>query len=150
MWPLVVAKELVDNALDAVEETGTAPQVDVSVTENLIEVRDNGPGIPGDVVERVLDFTVRVSSREAYVGPTRGAQGNGICQASRQTGMGTRTGAVWTPMPRPGWRARRRCAGGGSAAGDPPAHAGRSASGPAGRTAARRGRGRTVQPILGT
>jgi DNA topoisomerase VI subunit B len=52
--------------------------VGVSVAENLIEVRDNGPGISGDVVEGVLDFTVRVSSREAYVGPTRGAQGNAL------------------------------------------------------------------------
>jgi hypothetical protein len=26
MWPLVVVKELVDNALDAAEETGTAPR----------------------------------------------------------------------------------------------------------------------------
>ncbi len=78
MWPQVVVKELVDNALDAAEETGTAPQVEVTVTENLIEVRDNGPGIPGDVVDGVLDFGVRLSSREAYVGPTRGAQGNAL------------------------------------------------------------------------
>ena len=40
--------------------------------------RDNGPGIAGDVVDDILDFTVRVSSREAYVGPTRGAQGNAL------------------------------------------------------------------------
>jgi Histidine kinase-, DNA gyrase B-, and HSP90-like ATPase len=78
IWPQVVAKELVDNALDAAEETGTAPRVGVTVTENLIEVRDNGPGIPGDVVDGVLDFNIRVSSREAYVGPTRGAQGNAL------------------------------------------------------------------------
>jgi Histidine kinase-, DNA gyrase B-, and HSP90-like ATPase len=78
MWPEVVVKELADNALDATEETGTAPQVTVAVTENLIEVADNGPGIPGDVIEGILDFTVRVSSREAHVGPTRGAQGNAL------------------------------------------------------------------------
>ena len=52
--------------------------VAVTVTESMIEVRDDGPGIPGDVIEDILDFTVRVSSREAYVGPTRGAQGNAL------------------------------------------------------------------------
>ena len=78
MWPQVVVKELVDNALDAAEQAETAPQVEVTVTESMIEVRDNGPGIPGDVIEDILDFTVRVSSREAYVGPTRGAQGNAL------------------------------------------------------------------------
>ena len=40
--------------------------------------QDNGPGIPADVVEDILDFSVRVSSREAYVSPTRGAQGNAL------------------------------------------------------------------------
>ena len=30
------------------------------------------------MIEDILDFTVRVSSREAYVGPTRGAQGNAL------------------------------------------------------------------------
>ena len=78
MWPQVVVKELVDNALDAAEQSETAPQVAVTVTESMIEVRDNGPGIPGAVIEDILDFTVRVSSREAYVGPTRGAQGNAL------------------------------------------------------------------------
>ena len=44
----------------------------------MIKVADNGPGIADDVVEDILDFSVRVSSREAYVGPTRGAQGNAL------------------------------------------------------------------------
>src|SRR4051812_26923766 len=41
-------------------------------------VADNGPGLPAETIERVLDFSVRVSSREAYVSPTRGAQGNAL------------------------------------------------------------------------
>ena len=41
-------------------------------------VTDNGPGIPEKTVEALLDFSVRVSSREAYVSPTRGAQGNAL------------------------------------------------------------------------
>jgi signal transduction histidine kinase len=66
-WPVVVLKELVDNALDACEEAGTAPEIAVHVDENGITVSDNGPGLPAKVVEDVLDFSVRVSSREAYV-----------------------------------------------------------------------------------
>ena len=77
-WPLVVLKELVDNALDACEEAGIAPEIAVRVGENGITVIDNGPGLPAKVVEDVLDFCVRVSSREAYVSPDRGAQGNAL------------------------------------------------------------------------
>jgi DNA topoisomerase VI subunit B len=77
-WPLVVLKELVDNALDAAEETRTSPQINVAVTKGSIVITDNGPGIPAKTVNSLLDFSVRVSSREAYVSPTRGAQGNAL------------------------------------------------------------------------
>ena len=39
---------------------------------------DNGPGIAPETVASILDFTTRTSSREAYVSPTRGAQGNAL------------------------------------------------------------------------
>jgi DNA topoisomerase VI subunit B len=77
-WPLVLVKELLDNALDACEDAGVAPAVLVAVDDQGVSVRDNGPGIPPETVEGVLDFAVRVSSREAYVSPTRGAQGNAL------------------------------------------------------------------------
>ncbi len=77
-WPVVVVKELIDNALDSAEEAGIAPVISVTVDDAGIEVTDNGPGLPADTIEGVLDYTVRVSSREAYVGPTRGAQGNAL------------------------------------------------------------------------
>jgi hypothetical protein len=77
-WPRVAVKELVDNAIDACEERGIPPEIRVRVAHDRIEVGDNGPGIAEDVVADVLDFAVRVSSREAYVGPTRGAQGNAL------------------------------------------------------------------------
>jgi DNA topoisomerase VI subunit B len=77
-WPLVVVKELIDNALDACEERGIPPVIEVAIDESSITVADNGPGIPPDVVDRMLDFSVRVSSREAYVAPDRGAQGNAL------------------------------------------------------------------------
>src|SRR5262249_60685927 len=36
---------------------------------------DNAGGIDTETIASVLDYTIRVSSREAYVSPTRGAQG---------------------------------------------------------------------------
>jgi DNA topoisomerase VI subunit B len=77
-WAVVILKELVDNAIDAAEEAGTPPAITVTVERTGITVEDNGPGIPPDVVGAILDFSVRVSSREAYVSPTRGAQGNAL------------------------------------------------------------------------
>jgi DNA topoisomerase VI subunit B len=77
-WPLVALKELVDNALDACEDAGITPVVNVTVDADGLEVADNGPGIPVETLDGVLDFTVRVSNREAYVAPDRGAQGNAL------------------------------------------------------------------------
>src|SRR4051812_38912095 len=77
-WGQVAVKELVDNGLDACEEADTAPRVEVAVDGASIRVADDGPGIAADVVRDILDFSVRVSNREAYVGPTRGAQGNAL------------------------------------------------------------------------
>src|SRR5262245_25412685 len=77
-WPLVALKELVDNALDACEDARVAPEIAVQVDKDTITVSDNGPGIPPEAVSGVRDFSVRVSSREAYVSPTRGAQGNAL------------------------------------------------------------------------
>jgi len=77
-WPLVVIKELLDNGLDACEEAGIAPEITIVVNAIGITVIDNGPGVPAETVKGVLDFTVRASSREAYVSPTRGCQGNAL------------------------------------------------------------------------
>lgn len=77
-WPLVAIKELLDNALDACEEAGIAPEMTVTVTQDALSVQDNGPGLPADIVARILDYSVRISSREAYCEPARGAQGNAL------------------------------------------------------------------------
>jgi len=73
--PLVILKELVDNAADEAEKSGIAPVIEITVANGEIVIADNGPGA---TVERVLDFNVRVSDKEAYVSPTRGAQGNAL------------------------------------------------------------------------
>jgi hypothetical protein len=77
-WPLVVLKELIDNAVDACEEAEIAPAVSVTVKGSSIIVEDNGPGIPAKTIDGVIDYGIRVSSREAYCSPTRGAQGNAL------------------------------------------------------------------------
>jgi DNA topoisomerase VI subunit B len=77
-WPQVAIKELIDNALDACEEAGVAPRIEAEIDGSGIRLVDNGPGIAADVVKDILDFSIRVSSREAHVGPTRGAQGNAL------------------------------------------------------------------------
>lgn len=77
-WPLVILKELLDNSIDACEEDGVAPVVTVDVAGGSIIVTDNGPGISSEVVDSILDYTSRTSSREAYVSPTRGQQGNAL------------------------------------------------------------------------
>jgi hypothetical protein len=79
-WPLVVLKEALDNSLDACEEARGASEltIDVSTDTGAVTITDNGPGIASDTVRNILDYSARVSSREAYVSPTRGAQGNAL------------------------------------------------------------------------
>jgi DNA topoisomerase VI subunit B len=77
-WALVVLKELMDNALDACEEVGTAPVISIAVKVGSITIQDNAGGFDTDTIKSILDYTVRVSSREAYCSPTRGAQGNAL------------------------------------------------------------------------
>ena len=89
-WPRVIAKELVDNGIDACEEAGVAPVIKVTITTGNAKSRrraakptrivfeDNGPGIPPETIAGIIDYNVRISSREAYISPTRGRQGNAL------------------------------------------------------------------------
>jgi len=77
-WPLVVCKEAIDNALDACEEAEVAPGITVIVEPDAIIVQDNAGGFDAETIKSILDYSIRVSSREAYVSPTRGAQGNAL------------------------------------------------------------------------
>jgi DNA topoisomerase VI subunit B len=79
----VVVKELMDNALDACETSGIAPEITLAVEEQfsggvVITVADNARGIPQDTVHGALEFHVLVSDKAAYRSPTRGAQGNAL------------------------------------------------------------------------
>ena len=78
----VVVKELLDNALDAAESAGPAPEIGITLAldqaagVDRVTVTDNGPGLPAEVVERILDFNDNVSDKETLRSPTRGMQGN--------------------------------------------------------------------------
>jgi DNA topoisomerase VI subunit B len=78
LWPLVIAKELIDNALDACETAGAAPEIAITLEPDTLTVSDNGPGIPPEVVERSLDYHIRISDKKHYVSPTRGQLGNAL------------------------------------------------------------------------
>jgi DNA topoisomerase VI subunit B len=79
----VVTKELIDNALDACEAAGVAPEITLEVEHRddssvQITVSDNAGGIPPEIVHATLDFNIFVSDKAAYRSPTRGAQGNAL------------------------------------------------------------------------
>jgi DNA topoisomerase VI subunit B len=78
----VVIKELVDNAIDASEYAGVSPIIGINVKSGLglhiISVSDNGNGISGDTISRILNFQTRTSDKAAYRTPARGAQGNAL------------------------------------------------------------------------
>ncbi len=83
-WIRVIVKELVDNGLDNCEEVGVAPVIKVTITTGKrgkptrIVVEDNGSGIPPATIAGVIDYNIRISSREAVTGITRGRQGNAL------------------------------------------------------------------------
>jgi hypothetical protein len=76
--PLVFAKEMIDNSLDACDEADIAPVIEAVADASGITVQDNGPGLPEKTLGSAMDFTIRASNREAYVAPDRGAQGNAL------------------------------------------------------------------------
>ena len=66
-WLEVVLKELADNGLDAAEEAGLPPKIEISVdtAKREIVVVDHGRGIKPDTVEALVDLSQKVSSRAA-------------------------------------------------------------------------------------
>lgn len=83
-FPSVVVKELLDNALDECESlTDVTPEVKLTVNEVNdgkleIIVSDNGKGIPSEVIDGILDFNTRTTSKAFYRTPTRGQMGNAL------------------------------------------------------------------------
>jgi DNA topoisomerase VI subunit B len=73
LWPLVLSKELIDNALDACEGMSTAPVITFTLETDAISVEDNGPGLKPQIIERSLDYRVRISDKKYYVAPSEGS-----------------------------------------------------------------------------
>jgi DNA topoisomerase VI subunit B len=78
LWAAAILKELLDNALDACEKAGILPSIQVRLKADVLEVQDNGPGLPTQTLQRSLEYDVRVSDNAYYVSPTRGRLGNAL------------------------------------------------------------------------
>jgi DNA topoisomerase VI subunit B len=81
-FPAVILKELCDNAIDACEAAGVAPEIGIRVGYSgdklHVSVNDNGAGIPSDLVARVIDYNTHTSDKALYRTPSRGQQGNAL------------------------------------------------------------------------
>jgi DNA topoisomerase VI subunit B len=51
---------------------------DPATRQAQLTIADNGPGLPRDIVRRILNFSTRTSDKAVYRSPTRGAQGNAL------------------------------------------------------------------------
>lgn len=76
-WKISLLKELIDNALDATETSGT-PEITIQIDSDKFSVEDNGGGIPEKIIKRSMDYSVRVSDKSYYISPTRGQLGNAL------------------------------------------------------------------------
>jgi phosphoglycerate-specific signal transduction histidine kinase len=76
-WPITLLKELIDNALDACESSGAVKLV-IVVTNEEFSIHDDGPGLPMEVIKKSSDYSVRISSNDSFVGPSRGQLGNAL------------------------------------------------------------------------
>ena len=79
-WNLVILKELIDNALDAIEPLPEKKLViEYDSGTGTLSVYDNGRGIKADTIENsIYNFSVYHSSKRHFVTPSRGKQGNGL------------------------------------------------------------------------
>jgi hypothetical protein len=76
-WDFAIVKELLDNALDAVD-TLPSKQIDVRFDGDTLQVSDNGAGISPQDLDGVYDFTKYISNKHDYRTATRGMQGNAL------------------------------------------------------------------------
>ena len=76
-WPLVIVKELLDNAHRRLRGGRYRPCHHRGGRRRRNPVSDNGPGLPASTIDG-CSTSRSGCSREAYVSPTRGAQGNAL------------------------------------------------------------------------
>jgi signal transduction histidine kinase len=73
--PLVILKELVNNALDSCGEATRAPVLSIEVEPDAIVVSDNGAGLPVATLDDILDFSVRCRAARLMSRPIAGSKG---------------------------------------------------------------------------
>ena len=78
-WDFVILKELIDNALDAIEPLSHKKiSIDYTMLDKRLNIFDNGSGISIDTIKKIYDFSMYVSRNRHFVTPSRGKQGNGL------------------------------------------------------------------------
>lgn len=76
-WNRVIIKEIVDNALDAIEPLNNK-EVHIIQSDSSLGIYDNGNGLSCEIIKSIYDFNFYVSQNRIYVTASRGKQGNGL------------------------------------------------------------------------
>lgn len=76
-WSQIVLKELIDNALDAIEPL-KQKHIYIDLSSGALGIYDNGKGIAAETVKDIYDFSNYVSQNRNYITASRGKQGNGL------------------------------------------------------------------------
>ncbi len=78
-WDFVIFKELVDNALDAIEPVADKNvYINIDTNDKRLQIFDNGKGISIETINAIYDFSYFVSKNRDHITPSRGKQGNGL------------------------------------------------------------------------
>lgn len=83
-WEYAIFKELIDNALDALDESQDRIIVidlfsqDPEADNSTLTILDSGGGISESTLDSIVDFSVYASDKREYRTPTRGYQGNAL------------------------------------------------------------------------
>lgn len=78
-WDFVIFKELVDNALDAIEPVADKNvYINIDTKDKRLQIFDNGKGISIETINDIYDFSYFVSKNRDCITPSRGKQGNGL------------------------------------------------------------------------
>lgn len=76
-WNDVIMKELIDNALDAIEPLNIK-EVHIEQNTSSLGIYDNGVGISCETVKSIYDFRYYISKNRHFITASRGKQGNGL------------------------------------------------------------------------
>lgn len=72
-WNDVIMKELIDNALDAIEPLNSK-EVYIEQNSSSLGIYDNGAGISCETVKSIYDFRYYISKNRHFITASRGKQ----------------------------------------------------------------------------